>query len=119
VQRNAVQRGHWSAHYRAAYSPSGNGDPRNDGNAVTTRGRVLSFGSAVALMVAGAIAGAIIGGVAGEAIAIGTVSIGAIGVVSLIFLEVGLSEDHAREREAREAQRARRSPRPPLHRRRR
>ena len=84
---------------------------------MTRRGRVLSFGGAVAAMVAGAIAGAIIGGITGEAIALACVSVGAIAIVSLIFLEVGLSEDREREREAREARRAARRP-PPLRRRR-
>jgi predicted MFS family arabinose efflux permease len=84
---------------------------------MTRRGRVLSFGGAIAAMVAGAIAGAIVGGITGEAVGIAFVSVGAIAVVSLIFLEVGLSEDREREREAREARRAGR--RPPLRRRRR
>ena len=84
---------------------------------MTRRMRVLSFGGAIAAMVVGAIAGAIVGGITGEAIAIAFVSVGAIGVVSLIFLEVGLSEDREREREARETRRARRRP-PPLRRRR-
>ena len=84
---------------------------------MTRRGRVLTFGGALAAMVAGAVVGAIVGGVTGEAIAIAFVSVGAIAVVSLIFLEVGLSEDREREREAREARRARRR-RPPLRRRR-
>ena len=82
---------------------------------MTRRGRVLSFGGAIAMMVAGAIAGAILGGITGEAVAIAFVSVGAIAVISLIFLEVGMSEDRAREREAREARRAQRRP-PPLRR---
>ena len=84
---------------------------------MTRRGRVLSFGAAAAAMVAGVIAGAIVGGITGEAIALAFVSVGAIAVVSLIFLEVGLSEDREREREAREARRAPRRP-PSLRRRR-
>ena len=84
---------------------------------MTRRGRVLSFGGAAGAMVVGAIAGAIIGGITGEAIALAFVCVGAIAVVSLIFLEVGLSEDREREREAREARRAGRRP-PPLRRRR-
>ena len=81
------------------------------------RGRVLSFGSSVAAIVAGAVAGAIVGGITGEAIAIAFISLGSIAFVSLIFFEVGRSEDREREREAREAKRAQRRP-PPLHRRR-
>ncbi len=73
---------------------------------------MLSFGAAVAAMVVGVIAGAIAGGITGEAIAIGFVSIGAIAVVSLIFLEVGLSEDRERAREQRERRRLPPRPRP-------
>jgi len=70
---------------------------------VSPRLRALSFGAGALLLVAGAIAGAVIGGVAGEAIAISLVSLGGIAIVSLVFLEVGLSEDRDRARE--EAQR--------------
>jgi len=77
---------------------------------MSRRGRVLSFGGAIVAMVAGAVCGGIVGGVTGEAIAIAFLSVGAIAVVSLVFLEVGLSEDREREREDREARRRR--PRP-------
>jgi hypothetical protein len=80
---------------------------------MTLRNRVLSFGAACLLIVLGLIADPVLGGITGEATAIGLISLGAIAVMSLIFLEVGLSEDHARERDLRatRALRARGRPR--------
>ncbi len=82
---------------------------------MTSRTRLLSFGGAAVLIVLGVIAGPVLGGITGEAIAIALVSVGGIAVVSLVFLEVGLSEDRdrARERAVRTARR-----RPPRRRRR-
>ncbi len=78
--------------------------------------RLLSFGGSALLIVLGAIADPLIGGITGEAVAIALASIGGIAIVSLVFLEVGLSEDHERAREERAARRL--APRPPLRRRR-
>ena len=77
---------------------------------MTSRTRLLSFGSAAVLIVLGVIAGPVLGGITGEAIAIALVSLGAIAVVSLVFLEVGLSEDRERARE-RAVRTVRRPPR--------
>jgi hypothetical protein len=81
---------------------------------MTLRNRVLSFGAAGLLIVLGLIAEPVLGGIAGEATAIGLLSLGGIAIASLIFLEVGLSEDNARERDLRAARalRARGRPRP-------
>lgn len=79
---------------------------------MTLRNRVLSFGAAGLLIVLGLIAGPVLGGITGEATAIGLISLGAIAIVSLIFLEVGLSEDNARERDLRAARVARARMRP-------
>ena len=86
---------------------------------MTSRTRLLSFGGAAVLIVLGVIADPVLGGITGEAIAIALVSLGAIAVVSLVFLEVGLSEDRerARERAVRNDRTVRR--RPPRRRRRR
>ena len=67
------------------------------------RARVLSFGSAAALVVAGAICAALIGGSTGDALAIALITLGLGAALLLIFLEVGLSEerDLAREEERR------------------
>jgi hypothetical protein len=75
---------------------------------VTPRRRVLAFGSAAALVVAGSICAAVAGGRTGDAVAIALITLGLGAVVLLLFLEVGLSE----ERElAREEKRRRRPPR--------
>jgi hypothetical protein len=67
------------------------------------RARVLSFGSAAALVVAGATCAALIGGSTGGALAIGLITLGLGAALLLIFLEVGLSEerDLAREEQRR------------------
>ncbi len=68
---------------------------------VTPRWRLLSFGLAGALVVAGALCALFVGGVTGEALTIALMGTGLIGAVSLVFLEVGLSEDRERERDER------------------
>jgi hypothetical protein len=66
---------------------------------MTPRARVLTFGSAAALVVAGALCGVLVSGVVGDVLAIGLVSVGLGGVLLLLFFEVGLSEDRERARE--------------------
>jgi hypothetical protein len=79
---------------------------------VAPRRRVLAFGSAAALVVAGSICAALISGLTGEVIAIALITLGLGAVVLLLFLEVGLSEE--RELAEEEKRRRRRSwpPRP-------
>jgi hypothetical protein len=74
---------------------------------VSTRARILTFGSAGILVIAGALCAAFVSGLIGQLLALVLLSIGLGGAVLLVFLEVGLSEDHARAREAarRESQR--------------
>jgi hypothetical protein len=87
---------------------------------MTRRNRLLSFGPCAIALVLAAVAGPAVGGITGEAVAIALACIGGIGIVSLVFLEIGLSED--RERAAtrgREAAPAKRRLRPPPRRRRR
>jgi NADH:ubiquinone oxidoreductase subunit 6 (subunit J) len=74
---------------------------------VAPRPRVLAFGSAAALVVAGSICAALVGGLTGEVLAIALITLGLGAVVLLMFLEVGLSEERelARE-EKRRRQRA-------------
>jgi hypothetical protein len=60
---------------------------------VAPRTRVLAFGSAAALVVAGAICAAVVGGLTGEVLAIALITLGLGAVVLLLFLEVGLSEE--------------------------
>jgi hypothetical protein len=73
---------------------------------VAPRARVLSFGSAAALVVAGAICAALFGGSTGDALAIALITLGLGAALLLIFLEVGLSEERDL---AREEDRPRRS----------
>jgi hypothetical protein len=75
---------------------------------VAPRTRILAYGTAALLTVAGMLCAAFIGGVVGPALAAGLLSIGLGGAVLLVFLEVGLSEDEERERDER--RRARKPP---------
>jgi hypothetical protein len=65
---------------------------------------VLAFGSAAALVVAGALCAVLISGLTGEVLAIVLITLGLGALLLLMFLEVGLSE----ERELRRRRRPRR-----------
>ena len=90
---------------------------------VAPRPRVLAFGSASALVVAGSICAVLVGGLTGEVLAIALITLGLGAIVLLMFLEVGLSEERelAREEKLRRQQagdrerrlRPRRQPRRP------
>jgi hypothetical protein len=60
---------------------------------VAPRARVLAFGSAAALVVAGSICAVLFGGLTAEVFAIALITLGLGAVVLLVFLEVGLSEE--------------------------
>jgi hypothetical protein len=66
---------------------------------VAPRSRILAFGSAVALVLAGGVCAVLIGGVTGQVLTIVLLSAGLGGAVLLVFLEVGLSEDRERARD--------------------
>jgi uncharacterized membrane protein YfcA len=88
---------------------------------VAPRSRILAFGSAAVLVVAGALCAAFVGNLTGEVLAIALLSLGFGGALLLLFLEVGLSEDRelARDEERRRRRAARRvdgGRRPPLRR---
>jgi hypothetical protein len=72
---------------------------------MTRRSRIVGFGSAALLVVLGAMCAAVFSPGLGEDLALVLISLGAILAVSLVFFEVGLSEDRERARE--EAARAR------------
>jgi hypothetical protein len=76
---------------------------------VDRRTRIIAFGSAVMLVLAGVLCGVLVSGLTGALLAIVLNSLGLGGVVLLLFLEVGLSEDRDRAREA-ERLRQRRTP---------
>lgn len=65
--------------------------------------RILAFGSAAVLVVAGGACAAIVDGVLGEVLTVVLVSAGLAGALLLVFLEVGLGEERelARERQRR------------------
>jgi hypothetical protein len=66
---------------------------------LTRRWRTRRYGAAIALTVVGVACGATIPGTLGGTLATALIGIGLVGVVSLVFYEVGLSED--RDRAAR------------------
>jgi hypothetical protein len=61
--------------------------------------RILAFGSAFALAVAGGACAVLVRGLTGEVLTIVLMSVGLGGAVLLVFLEVGLSEDRERARD--------------------
>lgn len=75
------------------------------------RSRILLFGAAALLVVAGGACAALVGGVTGEVLTIVLISAGLAGALLLVFLEVGFGEerDLARD-EARRRRRAQRDP---------
>ena len=68
---------------------------------MSRRTRTLRYGAAIAVALVGVVCGAIIPGTAGGTAATVLVGIGLVGIVSLIFYEVGLTEDRDRERARR------------------
>ncbi len=78
---------------------------------MATAARVRWYGSAGLLVVAGIVVILLSDTVTAEAVSIALVSLGLIIIVSLMFFEVGLSEDRARELE-RDLRRAEAPPPP-------
>ena len=76
---------------------------------MTRRSRIVGFGSAALLILAGGVSAAVFGGGLGQILALVLIGLGCVEAVSLVFAEVGFSEDRER---AREAERAKRSTRP-------
>ncbi|MFL5862633.1 MAG: hypothetical protein ACJ780_17970, partial [Solirubrobacteraceae bacterium] len=85
---------------------------------LSRRTRALRYGASIAVALVGVGCGALIPGTAGGTAATVLVGLGLVGLVSLVFYEVGLTEDRDRAREAldrepRREDRDRRSPGPP------
>ena len=74
---------------------------------MSKRARILAFGTAGLLVVVGVRVGVAMGCTAGQVVALALVSVGGVIAVSLVFLEVGLSEDRERARERERAERER------------
>jgi hypothetical protein len=68
---------------------------------VSKRGRFIVYGFAVVLVMAGTVCAAVVPGVTGQVLAMVLIGSGLVILTGLVFLEVGLSEDREREREAR------------------
>ena len=86
---------------------------------MSSRSRIVAFGSAAAVAVIGGICAAVFPGLTGQLLALVLISVGLGAVVLLVFYEVGLSEDKERAAEqARQEERSNRSgeahPRPRL-----
>jgi hypothetical protein len=91
-----------------------------ESDVVSQRSRVLAFGSAAALVVAGCVCAVLVGGVTGVVLTIALISLGLGGALLLVFLEIGLGEERERAEEDRRTRgrrslgnRTLRSPRPP------
>jgi hypothetical protein len=78
---------------------------------VSRRWRISAYSAAGALVIAGVACAALVPGTTGQVLAMALIGVGLVGVVSLVFLEIGLSED--RERAARRPPPAERAARPP------
>lgn len=68
---------------------------------VSSRGRILAFGSAALLVLAGILCAVLISSLAGEVLAIALIGLGMLAAVMLLFLEIGLDEERDLQREAR------------------
>jgi hypothetical protein len=71
---------------------------------MATRSRILAYGTAGMLVLGGVLCALLVSGVTGQALTIVLLSLGLGGVVLLVFLEIGLSEerDLAREHDQRQ-----------------
>ncbi|HEX8857225.1 MAG TPA: hypothetical protein VF752_16645 [Thermoleophilaceae bacterium] len=75
---------------------------------MSSRARITSYGSAAAVVLAGALCVIFISGITGQVLGITLITVGLGAVVLLVFFEVGLSED--RELAAEEQRRRKRMP---------
>src|SRR5947209_19870678 len=71
---------------------------------MTKRGRIVGYGIAALLVAIGAVGAALVGG-GGQLLALVFIGLGFVLATSLVFFEVGLSEDREREREGEAARR--------------
>ncbi len=79
---------------------------------MTPTSRIVAFGGSGVLVLAGVACAVVFGGTLGQVLAFILIASGLVLATSLVFLEVGLSEDRDRDRERRrEAERERRSER--------
>ena len=67
---------------------------------MTKNSRIVGFGGSGVLVIAGIVCAVAVGGTLGTVLAFTLISLGLVLATSLVFLEVGLSEDRERERDA-------------------
>jgi hypothetical protein len=68
---------------------------------VSSRGRIVGYGCCGVLVALGALAAIFVNGTLGQDLAFILIAVGFVAATSLVFFEVGLSEDREREREER------------------
>lgn len=68
---------------------------------MTARGRLVGYGLAALLVLLGVLALVLVGGSTGQVLLFVLIALGFVLATSLVFYEVGLSEDREREREER------------------
>jgi hypothetical protein len=66
---------------------------------MSRRSRIIGFGSAAALVVAGVVGAVLVNGMPGQILSIVLIALGLVLATALVFFEVGLSEDRERARE--------------------
>lgn len=69
--------------------------------------RIIGYGLGAGLIVLGVIAAVFVAGITGQALAFVLIALGLVLATSLVFYEVGLSEDRELARQARARRRAR------------
>ncbi len=80
---------------------------------MSRRARTVRYGASFAVALVGVACGALIPGSAGGTAATVLVGLGLVGLVSLIFYEVGLTEDRERARQRQNVERTERPARDP------
>jgi hypothetical protein len=66
---------------------------------VSKRARFFTYGSGIALVLAGTVCAAFVAGVRGQVLAMALIGSGLVILTGLVFMEVGLSEDRDRAKE--------------------
>ncbi len=85
---------------------------------MSRRARVAGYGAAALLLLVGVACGVLVSGGTGPLLALSLVGLGLVALVSLVFMEVGLSEDRERGRlEAKAQAKAKAKARPAARRR--
>jgi hypothetical protein len=65
---------------------------------VSRRARIAGYGAAALLLLAGVACAVLVSGGTGPLLALSLVGVGLVALMSLVFMEIGLSEDRERQR---------------------